>query len=173
MRVGQIINRLQNLFAADKIVNGFTISDAHCAMVTISPFTVHYTICCFLSCLQQRRRRYHRLHGSKITKTSEDDGSSATTASTNSTTTTATATASEPAPAAGGLVTLPSTPITNANPLPALSVSDYVVVSSRRTGRTGTEYTLKIKSPTQVRNVMKTCWPPWSVRRRTSTSLTA
>ncbi len=79
------------------------------------------------------------------TKTSEDDGSSATTASTNSTTTTATATASEPAPAAGGLVTLPSTPITNANPLPALSVSDYVVVSSRRTGRTRTEYTLKIK----------------------------
>ena len=74
------------------------------------------------------------------TKTSEDDGS-ATTVSTSTTT----ATASEPAPAAGGLVTLPSTPITNANPLPALSVSDYVVVSSRRTGRTRTEYTLKIK----------------------------
>ena len=74
------------------------------------------------------------------TKASENDAS-ATTASTSS----SPATTGGSAPAAGGLVTLPSTPITNANPLPALSVTDYVVVSSRRTGRTRTEYTLKIK----------------------------
>ncbi|MGB5398106.1 MAG: type VI secretion system tube protein Hcp, partial [Gammaproteobacteria bacterium] len=79
------------------------------------------------------------------TKTSEADASADDSANPVSSSSTTTATASEPAPAAGGLVSLPSTPITNANPLPALSVSDYVVVSSRRTGRTRTEYTLKIK----------------------------
>ena len=86
------------------------------------------------------------------TKTSEADA----TETANSTA----ATTSEATSAAGGTSSLPSSPITNANPLPALSVTDYVVVSSRRTGRTRTEYTLKIKvansSSQRYENVMAT-----------------
>lgn len=48
----------------------------------------------------------------------------------------------------------------NANALSVLSVTDYVVVSTRRTGRTRTEYTLKIKvansSATTYENVLAT-----------------
>jgi type VI secretion system secreted protein Hcp len=55
----------------------------------------------------------------------------------------------------------PLPPVTNnETPLPDLSVTDYVVVSSRRTGRTRTEYTLKIKvsnsSSTTYENVLAT-----------------
>jgi len=86
-----------------------------------------------------------------ITQTSEQGS-----ADTGTETTLATNT--EDTSSGGGVLT--TTLTTNENPLPALSVTDYVIVSSKRTGRTRSEYTLKIKvansGSQQYENVLAT-----------------